>query len=122
MDTRGKERLGPRLQQTPVAGTGGNALLWPVTGMIKFLAHLRSAALQALAHDLFNTAKAVAYSGMLLLFPALLVVTTLVAQLPEGSSLVGAVRNGFGQVLPADSMELLQESYVLSSSFHSQEA
>jgi membrane protein len=86
--------------------------------MLRFLAHFRTAALQALAHDLFNTAKAVAYSGMLLLFPALLVVTTLVAQLPEGSSLVGAIRNGFGQVLPADSMDLLQ-SYVLSPSFHS---
>jgi membrane protein len=86
--------------------------------MIKFLTHLRSAALQALAHDLFNTAKAAAYSGMLLLFPALLVVTTLVAQLPEGSTLVSAIHNGFDQVLPADSMDLLQ-SYVLSRSFHS---
>ncbi|HUD14670.1 MAG TPA: YihY/virulence factor BrkB family protein [Terracidiphilus sp.] len=86
--------------------------------MIRFLAHLRNAALQALAHDLFNTAKAVAYSGMLLLFPALLVVTTLLAQLPEGSTAVGAIRNAFGQVLPADSMQLLQ-SYVLGPSFHS---
>jgi membrane protein len=88
--------------------------------MLRFLAHLRTAALQALAHDLFNTAKAVAYSGMLLLFPALLVVTTLVAQLPEGSTLVSAIRNGFGQVMPADAMDLLQ-SYVLSSSFHSKQ-
>jgi membrane protein len=86
--------------------------------MFRFLAHLRNAALQALANDLFNTAKAVAYSGMLLLFPALLVVTTLLAQLPEGSTAVGAIRNAFGQVLPADSMALLQ-SYVLSPSFHS---
>jgi membrane protein len=101
-----------------VAGIRGNALLLPVTRMFNYLAHLRNTALQALAHDLFNTAKAVAYSGMLLLFPALLVVTTLLAQLPEGGTLVGAVRNGFGQVLPADSMELLQ-SYVLSSGFHS---
>jgi membrane protein len=101
-----------------VAGIRGNALLLPLTGMFKYLAHLRNSALQALAHDLFNTAKAVAYSGMLLLFPALLVVTTLLAQLPEGGTLLGEVRNGFGQVLPADSMELLQ-SYVLSSGFHS---
>ncbi len=85
--------------------------------MFRFFAHLRSAALQALANDVFNTAKAVAYSGMLLLFPALLVVTTLLAQVPEGSTLVGAIRNAFEQVLPADSMDLLQ-SYVLSQSFH----
>jgi membrane protein len=105
-------------EQTLVAGTGENALLLPVTRMFRFLSHLRNAALQALAHDLFNTAKAVAYSGMLLLFPSLLVVTTLLAQLPEGSRLLGAIRNGFGQVLPADAMEMLQ-SYVLSPSFHS---
>jgi membrane protein len=86
--------------------------------MFRFLAQLRNVGVQALAHDLFNTAKAVAYSGMLMLFPALLVVTTLGAQLPEGGTLVGAIRNGFGQVLPADSMEMLQ-SYVLSRSFHS---
>ena len=32
-----------------------------------------SAVLQALDHDVLNTAKAAAYSGMLMLFPALLV-------------------------------------------------
>jgi membrane protein len=86
--------------------------------MFRFLAHLRNAAVQALANDVFNAAKAVAYSGMLLLFPSLLVVTTLLAQVPEGSTLVGAIRNAFQQILPADSMQLLQ-SYVLSPSFHS---
>jgi membrane protein len=85
--------------------------------MFRSLLHFRNAATQALTNDLFNTAKAVAYSGILLLFPALLVVTTLLAQVPEGGSLVGAIRNAFGQVLPADSMDLLQ-TYVLSQSFH----
>ena len=85
--------------------------------MFRSLLHFRNAAAQALTNDLFNTAKAVAYSGILLLFPALLVVTTLLAQVPEGGSLVGAIRNAFGQVLPADSMDLLQ-TYVLSQSFH----
>jgi membrane protein len=85
--------------------------------MIRLLAHLRNAAMQAMANDVFNTAKAVAYSGMLLLFPALLVLTTLLAQVPQGSTLVGAIRNAFEQILPADSMELLQ-SYLLSQSIH----
>ena len=69
--------------------------------------------LQAVAHDVFNTAKAAAYSGMLMLFPALLVLTTLLAQVPEGTTLVGEIRGTFEQFLPADSMDLLQ-SYVLS--------
>jgi membrane protein len=86
--------------------------------MIRFLAHLRNAAVQAVANDVFNTAKAVAYSGMLLLFPALLVVTTVLAQVPEGNSVVGTIRNAFAQMLPEDAMQMLQ-SYVLSRSFHS---
>jgi membrane protein len=86
--------------------------------MIRFLAKLRTAAAQALANDVINTAKAAAYSGMLMLFPALLVITTLLAQVPEGTTLVGEIRGAFEQILPADSMDLLQ-SYVLSRRFHS---
>jgi membrane protein len=86
--------------------------------MFRFLTHLRNVVVQALANDVFNTAKATAYSGMLMLFPALLVITTLLAQVPEGTTLVGTIRGAFEQILPADSMDLLQ-SYVLSRSFHS---
>ena len=85
---------------------------------VRFLTHLRDAAVQALANDVFNTAKAVAYSGMLLMFPALLVITTVLAQVPEGTTLVGEIRGAFEQILPADSMDLLQ-SYVLSRKSHS---
>jgi membrane protein len=86
--------------------------------MLRFLTHLRNVAVQALTNDVFNTAKAAAYSGMLMLFPALLVITTLLAQVPQGTTLVGTIRGAFEQILPADSMDLLQ-SYVLSRSFHS---
>jgi membrane protein len=86
--------------------------------MFTFLSHLRSAAVQALANDVFDTAKSAAYSGMLMFFPALLVLTTLLAQVPEGTTLVGEIRSAFEQMLPADSMDLLQ-SYVLSRRFHS---
>ncbi len=86
--------------------------------MFRFLAQLRAAGVQALANDVFNTAKAAAYSGMLMMFPALLVISTLLAQVPEGTSLVGTVRGAFEQMLPADSMDLLQ-SYVLSQRIHS---
>jgi membrane protein len=87
--------------------------------MLRFLTHLRCAALHALRDDVFNTGKAAAYSGMLMLFPALLALTTVLAQLPQGSTLLGTVQAAFGQVLPGNSMELLQ-SNVLSPSFHSQ--
>jgi membrane protein len=86
--------------------------------MFRFLTHLRNAATNALANDVFDIAKAAAYSGMLMLFPTMLVVSTLLAQVPQGTDLIGTVRGAFEQILPGDSMELLQ-SYVLSRSFHS---
>ena len=68
--------------------------------MIGILSKLRVAVVQAMADDVINTAKAVAYSGMLMMFPALLVMTTLLAQVPEGNTLMGAVRATFEQLLP----------------------
>ncbi len=76
--------------------------------MVKLLVQFRKALWHALDHDVLNTAKAAAYSGMLMLFPALVVLTTLLAQVPEGTSLVGEIRAAFEQMLPADSMDLLQ--------------
>jgi hypothetical protein len=78
--------------ERPVAGIPGNALLLPVTRMFVGFSQAPDAVVQALAHDVINTAKAVAYSGMLMLFPALLVITTLLAQVPEGTTLVGEFR------------------------------
>jgi len=78
--------------------------------MVKIIRHFRKSLWLALEHDVLNTAKAAAYSGMLMLFPALVVLTTLLAQVPEGTTLVGEIRASFEQFLPADSMALLQSS------------
>ena len=79
---------------------------------------MRNAVLQAFAHDVINTAKAAAYSGMLMLFPAILVFTTLLAQVPEGTTMVGEIRAVFEQFLPADTMDLIQ-TYILTRRIHS---
>jgi membrane protein len=86
--------------------------------MNRHIARIRTAVLHALEHDVVNTAKAAAYSGMLMLFPAMLVITTLVAQVQEGSHLLGGFRALFEQFLPPDTLDLLQ-SYVLSRPLHS---
>ena len=78
--------------------------------MVSFVRHFRKTIWLALEHDALNTAKAAAYSGMLTMFPALFVLTALLAQVPEGTSLVGEVRFFFEQFLPGDSMSLLQSS------------
>jgi membrane protein len=57
------------------------------------------------------TAKSAAYSGILMLFPALLVISTLLAQAPAGQTLVGELRAACEQFFPADTMQLLQYSF-----------
>jgi membrane protein len=78
--------------------------------MTPLIRSYRKAIWLALEHDVLNSAKAVAYSGMLALFPALVVLTALLAQAPEGTSLVGEVRGAFEQYLPDDSMSLLRSA------------
>lgn len=90
-----------------------DALPLPVTRMIRFFAQFRKAVVRALEHDVVNTAKAAAYSGMLMFFPAVLVVTTLLAQAPEGSTRAVEIRAAFEHFLPAGSIGFLQ-SYVVS--------
>lgn len=86
--------------------------------MTQYLSKFRKAIVLALEHDVINTAKAAAYSGMLMLFPALLVLTTLLAQVQEGPTLVGEIRAIFEQFLPADTMDLLQ-SYLVNRRIYS---
>jgi membrane protein len=86
--------------------------------MTSMIRHLRNALWLALEHDVLNTAKAAAYSGMLALFPALVVFTALLARVSEGTTLVGEIRASYEQFLPADSMSLLQ-SAMETRRFHS---
>ncbi len=80
--------------------------------MSRYLAKLREALFHAFAHDVVNTSKAAAYSGMLMFFPALLVITTLTAQVEEGPSLVGETRAVLEQFLPPDTLDLVQSSIL----------
>jgi membrane protein len=78
--------------------------------MAAFVRKFRKALWLALEHDVLNTAKAAAYSGMLMLFPTMVVITTLLALVPEGTTLVGEIRNTFPHFLPKETMTLLVAS------------
>jgi membrane protein len=78
--------------------------------MRKFLRHFRKAVFLALEHDVLNTAKAAAYSGMLMFFPAFIVLTAMIAKFPEGPTVVGEIRWVSGQILPADTVRLMLSS------------
>jgi membrane protein len=78
--------------------------------MPRFLRNFRKAVFLALEHDVLNTAKAAAYSGMLMFFPAFIVLTALLAKAPEGPTVVGELRWVSGQILPADTVRLMLSS------------
>ncbi len=50
---------------------------------------------------MLNTAKAAAYSGMLMLFPTFVVLTTIIAIVPEGPTVVGEIRSGSSNCSPS---------------------
>lgn len=76
--------------------------------LTRLLQYLRKAAWSAFTHSGFTNAKAAAYSGILSLFPAILVATTLLALSPETDTFRGDLREGFAQLLPRDTMTLVQ--------------
>jgi membrane protein len=76
----------------------------------RWVGFFRKALWLSFEHDMLNTAKAAAYSGMLMLFPTMVVVTALLAFVPEGPSMLGQIRAAFMNVLPADTYFLLSSS------------
>lgn len=81
------------------------------------LGHFRRAVVMSLSHDVFTIAKAAAYSGILTLFPALLVINTLLALTPETGTATSEIRSILGQVMPWGEME--DKNYFLTSHAHS---
>ncbi|HET7103563.1 MAG TPA: YihY/virulence factor BrkB family protein [Terracidiphilus sp.] len=81
-----------------------------IVSLPRFAANIRKAMWLCFEHDVLNTAKATAYSGMLMLFPAIVVITTVAAIVPEGPSLLGEFRRSFQQFMPSDTIDILQAS------------
>jgi len=76
-----------------------------------FFRSLRAAIWLAVQNHVLDLAKATAYSGMLMLFPAFLVLTTMLALVPAGNTMLDALRTTSEQFLPADTMSLLQSYF-----------
>jgi len=89
--------------------------------LTQFCRSLRIALWQAIANDVLDNAKATAYSGMLMLFPAFLVFTTLLALVPASNTLNNSLLDEFRiaseHFLPADTMSLLQSYFQTQRAF-----
>jgi membrane protein len=80
--------------------------------MVRVFVHLRRAVWSSFSHSAFSMAKAAAYSAILSIFPAMLVVTTLFAMMPAGDDLRGVIRAALTTVVPPDTMALIQTYFI----------
>jgi membrane protein len=79
--------------------------------MLRPFLQLRRATLHAISHDVLTLSRAAAYSAILGLFPALLVVTTLVALVPQGDTLLGEIRSAVADFLPGNAVDAIQDYF-----------
>lgn len=82
--------------------------------VVRHFHYLRRAIWEGLGHGVFGNAKAAAYSSILSIFPALLVLTTVLAFAPETDTLRGDLRLAFSSILPADTMSLVQSYFQIN--------
>ena len=82
---------------------------------------LKQAFLGSLAHDALNLSQSSAYSAMVALFPALVVIGAIVALLPDAAPMKIEVGEFFDQVLPAPVFPLLT-GYFVNSAVHTNRA
>ena len=79
--------------------------------MLTAFQQLRRAILHALSHDVLTLAKAAAYSAILGLFPAVLVLTTVLALVPQTDTLVGEIRAALADFLPGNAIDAIQDYF-----------
>src|SRR5437764_726085 len=70
-------------------------------GMLRFFYHLRLAFWKAFEHDAFAVAKAAAFSAIMTLFPAVLVVASLLSTSNSTETFLREVYRAVGRILPA---------------------
>jgi membrane protein len=81
-------------------------------GPIKFLRALRLALWRALGHDAFGVAKGAAYSSILSIFPAMLLVASILAATDRTASFVRELYYAIGRIMPPGTAQTAQLYFV----------
>ena len=69
--------------------------------MLRFLKHLRTALLRSLEHDQYSVAKAAAYSAILTLFPAVLLIASILTASHSTRGFIREISYAIGGILPS---------------------
>ena len=80
--------------------------------MTRFFQHFKMALLGAFQHDAFAVAKAAAFSAILTLFPALLVVASVLSISHTTSALLREVSHALGRILPEGTSEAVLQYFT----------
>src|ERR1700760_3635498 len=73
---------------------------FPCSQMTRFFLHFRMALWRAFQHDAFAVAKAAAFSAILTLFPAILVVASVLSMSHSTEALLRELSHALGRLLP----------------------
>src|SRR4051794_25531789 len=83
-------------------------------GMLRFLYHLRLAFWRAFEHDAFAVAKAAAFSAILTLFPAVLVMASILSNSNTTESFLREVYRAVGRILPEGTSSAVLQYFAAS--------
>ncbi|CAN5736800.1 YhjD/YihY/BrkB family envelope integrity protein [soil metagenome] len=100
------EVLTRRIFDTPMARSHA------VRQLLRFPAMVHRIYRRAAGHDLFNLAQSTAYSAMVAIFPALIVLAAVIGELPDTAPLRFQMAEFFDRILPSDVSPLLQGYFV----------
>lgn len=99
---------------TGVSGLVENVCLVPAHRVARFLMLLRRSAIAAANHDALTLAQAVAYSAIVALFPALIVVAAVFGMLPGYLPFRSQMGVFFVRVLPSNVMPVLDSYFTVT--------
>lgn len=80
--------------------------------MLRFFTHLRIAFWRAFQHDAFAVAKAAAFSAILTLFPAVLVVASILSASDTTQALVREIYHAVGRILPEGTESIVAQYFT----------
>src|SRR5512135_1714949 len=98
--------------QSPAPAVSLRLLHFPCSQMKRFFRHFRLALWRAFQHDAFAVAKAAAFSAILTLFPAILVLASVLSISHKTKALLREVSHALGRILPEGTSDAVTQYFT----------